>query len=134
QRLGFAGAALNFRGCSGELNRLPRFYHSGDTGDVGRAVARLRAERPGRPLGLVGFSLGGNVTAKYFAELGSALPDEVRAGVSVSPPFDLAACAAALDGPGPFAVIYRTRFLRSLRRKALAKAKLFPQAIDGLAA
>src|SRR4051812_2483741 len=33
-------AALNFRGCSGELNRLARFYHSGETGDLAQAIDR----------------------------------------------------------------------------------------------
>jgi hypothetical protein len=131
---GYAGVALNFRGCSGELNRLPRFYHSGDTGDLARAVAKLVAERPGRPLGVIGFSLGGNVTAKFLAERGDDLPAELLGAVSISPPFDLAACAHALDGPGFFAGIYRTRFLRSLRAKALAKAKRFPREVNAAAA
>ena len=34
--------ALNFRGCSGELNRLVRSYHSGETRDLGELVERLR--------------------------------------------------------------------------------------------
>ena len=131
---GYAAVALNFRGCSGELNRLPRFYHSGDTGDVARAVAKLVAERPGRPLGIIGFSLGGNVTAKFLAERGEDLPPEVRGAVAISPPFDLKACAVALDGPGLFPAIYRGRFLRSLRTKALAKAKRFPKEINAEAA
>lgn len=117
-----AGAiAMNFRGCSGELNRLARFYHSGDTGDLAWVVDRLRAERPGRPLVLAGFSLGGNVVAKYLGELGEAVPGEVRAAAVVSVPFDLALCADALDGPGVMARIYRERFLRQLRRKVLRK-------------
>ena len=53
---GFGAVAVNFRGCSGEPNRLPRFYHSGDTGDSGvrrRQAARRAAgarARPGRLL------------------------------------------------------------------------------------
>src|SRR5262245_35501025 len=42
---GMGGVALNFRGCSGELNRLARFYHLGDTGDLRQVIDRLRAER-----------------------------------------------------------------------------------------
>ena len=71
---------INFRGCSGEPNRLPRFYHSGDTGDLAFVVDKLCAERPGRALGLAGFSLGGNVVAKYLGERGDGVPAEVRAG------------------------------------------------------
>jgi predicted alpha/beta-fold hydrolase len=127
---GLASCAMNFRGCSGTLNRLPRFYHSGETGDLAALVDRLVAEQPGRPLGLVGFSLGGNVVAKYLGERGDDVPFEVRAAAVVSVPFDLTACAHALDGPGVQARIYRGLFIRSLKLKAAAKAKRFPQAVD----
>ena len=108
---GLAALALNFRGCSGEPNRLLPSYHSGDTRDLATVVERLTAERPDRPIGIVGFSLGGNVLAKWFAERGEALPIQVRAGVAISPPLDLAACAAVLDAPGFWPAIYRGRFL-----------------------
>ena len=45
---GFSAAALDFRGCSGEINRLPRSYHSGETGDLAYAVARLAGEQSDR--------------------------------------------------------------------------------------
>ena len=120
---GVGAVAINFRGCSGEPNRLPRFYHSGDTGDLAFVVDKLRAERPGRALGLAGFSLGGNVVAKYLGERGDAVPPEVRAGAVVSVPFDLALCARNLDGPDVMARVYRERFLRRLRAKVAAKAR-----------
>ncbi|HEX8950316.1 MAG TPA: alpha/beta fold hydrolase, partial [Polyangia bacterium] len=120
---GFGAVAINFRGCSGEPNRLPRFYHSGDTGDLAFVVERLRAERPGRALGLAGFSLGGNVVAKYLGERGDTVPPEVRAGAVVSVPFDLALCARNLDAPDLMARVYRGRFLRRLRAKVAAKAR-----------
>lgn len=132
-RRGLAVAALNFRGCSGEENRLPRLYHSGETGDLAFAAGRLAAERPGRPLGVAGFSLGGNVAAKWLGESGQDLPPEVRAGAVVSVPFDLAASARALDGGGFWPWVYRERFLRMLRAKALAKARRFPGLLDAAA-
>jgi predicted alpha/beta-fold hydrolase len=127
---GLAAAALNFRGCSGEPNRLPRSYHSGDTGDLALLVERLARERPGRPIVLAGFSLGGNVVARWLGERGDALPAEVRAAAVVSVPFDLDRCCRAIDGPGAMAWVYRERFLRQLRAKALAKAARFPGALD----
>jgi predicted alpha/beta-fold hydrolase len=120
---GIGAVALNFRGCSGEPNRLARFYHSGDTGDLAFVVDKLRAARPGRALGLAGFSLGGNVVAKYLGERGDAVPPEVRAGAVVSVPFDLALCARNLDGPDFMARVYRDRFLRRLRAKVASKAR-----------
>ena len=129
-RRGWAVAAWSFRGCSGVPNRLLRQYHSGDTGDLGLVVERLAAESPGRPLLLCGFSLGANQIVKYLGELGDAAPPEVRAAAGISTPFDLAQCARALDGPGFWPWLYRERFLRRLRRKALAKAAAHPGAID----
>lgn len=120
---GFGAVAVNFRSCSGEPNRLPRFYHSGDTGDLGFVVDKLRAEHPGRAIGLAGFSLGGNVVAKYLGERGDAVPPEVRAGAVVSVPFDLALCARNLDADDLMARVYRGRFLRRLRGKLLAKSR-----------
>ncbi|MHB8420747.1 MAG: YheT family hydrolase [Myxococcales bacterium] len=131
---GLSSLAVSFRGCSGQLNRLARFYHSGDTGDLAQVLSRLVAERPGRPLLLAGFSLGGNVAAKLLGERGGDLPASLRAAAVISAPFDLARCAQALDGGGRWARLYRGLFLRSLRRKAIAKAKLFPGNIDADAA
>src|SRR5262249_58164659 len=59
-RRGWGAAALNFRSCSGEQNRLARFYHSGDTADALFVASRLRARITG-PLFGVGFSLGAHV-------------------------------------------------------------------------
>jgi predicted alpha/beta-fold hydrolase len=123
---GLAAVALNFRGCSGQPNRLPRFYHSGDTGDLAFVVERLISDRPSRPVALAGFSLGGNVVAKYLGERGDAVAPQIRAGAVVSVPFDLALCAGALDGPGLMARVYRGRFLRRLRAKVSAKRGAHP--------
>ena len=121
---GLGAVAINFRGCSGEPNRLPRFYHSGDTGDLAFVVEKLRTARPGRALGLAGFSLGGNVVAKYLGERGDDVAPEIRAGAVVSVPFDLALCARNLDGPDFMARVYRERFLRRLRAKVADKARV----------
>jgi predicted alpha/beta-fold hydrolase len=132
-RRGLGALAMNFRSCSGTLNRLARFYHSGDTGDLAYVLARLVQERPGRPIVLAGFSLGGNVITKWLGEDGDAVPAEVKAASVISVPFDLASSARIIDGPGFWSWIYRERFLFRLRQKALAKARLFPDAIDAAA-
>jgi len=131
--LGVASAALNFRTCGGEPNRLPRTYHSGETGDLALVVERLAAERPGRPLLVAGFSLGGNVVVKYLGERGDALPAELRGGAAISVPFDLAASSRRLDGPGRLMWLYRERFMRRLRRKAAEKARRHPGTFDAAA-
>ncbi len=125
RRHGMRAFALNFRSCSDEPNRLLRSYHSGETGDLDHAVRRLVRQLAPAPLVLAGFSLGGNVLVKWLGEQGAGVPSQVRAAVAISVPFDLALCAQNLDGPGLMRCLYRTRFLRTLKRKALAKAAAF---------
>jgi predicted alpha/beta-fold hydrolase len=118
--------AWNFRGCSGEPNRLLRAYHSGETSDLTSVIARAVALGY-RRIALVGFSLGGNMVLKY---LGEAPPDPaVKAGVAISAPVDLAACARKLDHLWVNR-LYLQRFLFSLAAKIEAKAILFPDRID----
>ena len=64
---GFDVIAWNFRGCSDEMNKQLRFYHSGATDDLECVVAH--AQRNGyTEIYLIGFSLGGNLTLKYLGE------------------------------------------------------------------
>jgi len=117
--------AWNFRGCSGEPNRLARFYHSGETGDLGAVIERAGRDYPA--VALVGFSLGGNMTLKY---LGEAAPyPAVRAAVAVSVPVDLAASARALDRKRGNR-LYLGRFMDTLTAKIEAKATHFPAELD----
>src|SRR5437588_4155182 len=102
---GWRALALNFRSCSGEPNRLLRSYHSGETGDLGEAVRRARAESDSAPLLLAGCSLGGNVVVKWLGEQGDAA--SVQAAVGLSVPFDLKLCAHALDARDAMAFVYR---------------------------
>jgi predicted alpha/beta-fold hydrolase len=124
---GWGAAALNFRSCGGEMNRLPRSYHSGETGDPRFVLQRLREHVTG-PLLAVGFSLGGNVLLRMLAEDGAA--SRVSAAAAVSVPFDLQGCARALDGSGGLTSVYRLRFLRTLKAKALAKARRHPGILE----
>ncbi len=117
--------AWNFRGCSGTPNRLLRAYHSGDTGDLGTVLAHAAPDYPA--IALVGFSLGGNVVLKY---LGEAPPHPaIVAGVAISAPIDLAACARQLDQRWSNR-LYLRRFLVSLAGKIAVKARLFPGQLD----
>ena len=127
---GIRTVALNFRSCSGELNRLPRAYHSGDTGDIVRALAWLSKRFPGLPRAAIGFSLGGNALINLLGRVGD--DGGLGAAVVVSVPYDLAASAVLLDrGPSR---LYGRRFLRSLRDKAREKAARLPNAVPAEAA
>ena len=123
QQKGWNGTGLNFRSCGGEPNRLARSYHSGETSDALFALRKIRAAATGEVFA-VGFSLGGNVLLRLLAETAEHAPLDAAAAISV--PYDLDACAQALDQGGGWIAVYRRRFLHSLRRKALEKSKRFP--------
>lgn len=120
---GFGLVVLEFRSCGGELNRARRTYHSGETGDLGYVVERLRLRWPQRPLFTIGYSLGGNVLLKWLGECGELVPDEVLGAVAVSTPFDLAATAQRCDQR--YGGVIARHFLRTLVPKAIAKERQF---------
>jgi predicted alpha/beta-fold hydrolase len=126
---GWHGVAFNFRSCSGELNRLPRFYHSGETGDLAWVVQALVERAPGVAIGAVGVSLGGNVLLKWLGEQSEAAPAELRGAVGISVPFDVAACARVLDR-GFHRLVYAANFLRTMRSKVIEKARRYPGFVD----
>jgi predicted alpha/beta-fold hydrolase len=110
--------AWNYRGCSGEMNRQLRFYHSGATDDLGTVV--LHAAGNYERLILVGFSLGGNVTLKYLGE--PNVHPAVTKVVTLSVPVNLHTSCLEIAKPSNW--IYSQRFLRSLKKKVFEKAKI----------
>jgi len=118
----------HFRGCSGDLNRAPRAYHSGDFKEIGWILARLR-ERAAQPLFAVGISLGGNALLRWAAEAGEAAAATACAVAAVCAPLDLAAAGAAIDR-GFNRQVYARMFLASMKPKALAKGRQFPGLFD----
>lgn len=126
---GWRAAVLNFRSCSGELNRLPRFYHSGDTGDLHHVASQLIERDPDVRLGAVGVSLGGNVLLKWLGEQDVDAPKPLGGAVAISVPFDLVACARVLDR-GFARVVYTANFLRTMKRKVRDKAARYPGFVE----
>jgi predicted alpha/beta-fold hydrolase len=127
-RHGWRGAIPHFRGCGGEINRLPRAYHSGDADEIEWMLARFRAIAGDRPLFAAGVSLGGNALLKWLGNRGASAREIVRAAVAVSAPLDLAAGADALEHG--FGRVYTWMFLRTLKRKVEEKAALHPGQFD----
>ena len=127
QRRGWHGVVVHFRGCSGEPNRLPRAYHSGDSQEIDWVLRRVQAR--GFPaLFAAGVSLGGNALLKWLAEQGTLASDVIDAAAAVSAPLDLAAANTALSSG--FNLVYARHFLRTLIPAALAKERRFPGRID----
>jgi predicted alpha/beta-fold hydrolase len=126
---GVRPVAMNFRGCSGEPNRSLRFYHSGETSDPKFVIEAIRVRYPGRRVGALGFSLGGNILLKMLGERtdgGSGLLD---AAVGMSVPYDLAAGCDLLERSF-MGRAYSTYFLRSLRRKVACKRDRLAAVLD----
>ena len=125
--LGWRTLALNYRSCSGEPNRNPKFYHCGETGDLG-FVARRIIERFDAPLLLAGFSLGGNVLLKWLGECGDGVSSRIRGAAGISASLRPAACAKVLDSVRGY--FYRWHLLSSVKRKAERFSELHPNLID----
>ena len=113
--------AWNYRGCSGQVNRQKRVYHSGATDDLDIVIEH--ALRDYKTIYLVGFSLGGNLSLKYLGEKGAATP--VSRCITFSVPLDLQASAFKIRQRSNF--LYERRFLRSLGKKVKAKSNQFPE-------
>lgn len=114
----------NYRGCSGEMNKAIRFYHSGATDDLA-TVADYAATKNYTEIYLVGFSLGGNLTLKYLGEERTH-PGKIKKAIVFSVPMDLHTSCVKISQPDNW--IYSRRFLRSLKKKVLEKS----QAMNGI--
>lgn len=117
-----------FRGCGPEPNRAPRFYHSGETSDVSFMVDRVLSQHPHSAIVLAGVSLGGNVLLKFLGERGDELPTQIRGAAAISVPFDLERGSRFISQG--FSRVYDRHFLRTLRRKAIAKLERYPGLFD----
>ena len=125
---GLRFAVPHFRGCSGELNRAPRAYHSGDHQEIDWIFRRFRAQHAG-PIVAVGVSLGGNALMRWAGEHGEDAAKAVSAVASVCAPLDLAASGHAI-GRGFNRQVYTRMFLRTMKAKAHAKLKQHPGLFD----
>lgn len=127
RKRGWSADMLIFRSCSPEMNVTRRFYHSGETSDLGFVIDRIVEENPYQPLLLAGVSLGGNVLLKYLGEKGVALAPQIEAAATVSVPFDLARASNHINRG--FARVYQRHFIKSLKQKTLKKLERFPDLI-----
>jgi len=112
------------RTCGGTERLAPTLYHSGLSGDVGAVLRAVVEKKNLRRVGLVGYSMGGNLVLKLAGELGVEAPPELKAVAAVSPAADLAASADAMHDWSNR--IYEWKFLLGLMRRFNRKSELFP--------
>ena len=128
RRRGWGFVMPHFRGCSGEINRAPRAYHSGDHAEVGWFLHRLAA-RHGGPVLAAGVSLGGNALLRWAGEVEDDAARAARAVASICSPLDLGAAGRAM-GRGFNRQVYTRMFLATMKPKALAKWQQHPGLFD----
>jgi len=117
-RNGYTAALMYFRGRSGEPNRLPHSYHSGETGDLDFVMQHICQQYPEKKIAVIGYSLGGNVLLKWLGERGSAAPPVTA--VTISVPFDLNSAALTLERG--VSQIYQQHLLQKLRKSVTGKS------------
>lgn len=118
--------AMNFRSCSGEMNRVYGCYHSGQTNDLAE-VLKFIEQKNYKSIILKGVSLGGNVVLKFLGENSNFSPS-LKAGIAVSVPCDLAGSSKKIISKRNW--LYGKNFHRQLIKKSKTKQKFFPEKIS----
>lgn len=125
-RNGWDVAAMNFRSCSGELNRLYSSYNAGASDDLEEVIKHILYKQSYEILSLNGFSLGGNLMLKYLGEEREH-PKELKAAIAISTPCDLYLSLKKLEEPQNR--FYSRRFVKKLKNQLLLRQEKFPDRI-----
>lgn len=127
---GWTMRVVHFRGCSGEINRMPRAYHSGDALELDWVLRKAHEQAAGSKLYGVGISLGGNALVKWLGTLGLAShAPRLSAAAALAAPLDLKAAGLAIE-QGLNRWLYTPMFLRTMRIKAEQKWLQYPGLFD----
>lgn len=118
---------MNYRGCSGEPNRLLSGYHMGATGDVKFTVEHILKTNAYDEIVILGYSLGGNLALKYIGEEAENIPKEIKGSVSFSVPMDIKKSNYRLNKW--YNWHYIKWFMLTLNYKANQKKRQFPEAL-----
>ncbi len=114
---GYGVCFMHFRGCSGEINRLKRSYHSGDSADLQTVIEHIKTQYHQSPFAVIGFSLGGNVLLKWLGEQKQGA--STTTAIAVSVPFRLRDAADRLEKS--FSRVYQKHLISSCQNKYKAK-------------
>lgn len=123
---GYAIAAMNYRFCSGDINRQLVTYHSGRTEDLNAVIEEVLPHYDA--VYLVGFSLGGNLVLKYTGDGIYNVHPKVKATLAISVPVDL--YGSSLELQKIKNRIYTWRFLITLSKKVKLKHAQYPDQVD----
>ena len=123
---GFDVVRLNLRdhGATHHLNR--ELFHSCRLPEVIGAVRRIQELFPGKPLSLVGFSLGGNFMLRVAARAADASIDVART-IAISPVLEPTETLAALESGWS---VYHSYFVKKWSGSLLRKQTAWPGEYD----
>ena len=127
---GYDGVGMNFRGCSGEMNRSLRTYHSGEISDIGFVLDYIGEQYAYQEIVLIGFSLGGSITLNYVGRKGKMVHPLLKKAIAISAPIDLIPSAKGLDDGWFNSLVYVRRFLGNMYEKAVQKEAQYPGTFD----
>jgi predicted alpha/beta-fold hydrolase len=123
-RAGFNVVRLNQRNCGRTEHLSTTLYHSGLSEDPAAVIEELIRDDGLPSIGVIGYSLGGNVALRLAGVYGDAAPSRLHAVCAVSPPVDLACAADEIERlPNRY---YQWNFLKDLKARMRRKAAFFP--------
>lgn len=112
----------SYRGCSSEINRLPKHYYYGGIEDFSFVIEHVLKTNQYDEIVLFGFSMGGCLVNKYFGHT-TNLNDRIKGGVSFSVSCDLKDSVNAVKQN--LYGFYDEVFLRKLKKKFKLKGERF---------
>lgn len=115
--------AWNMRSCSGEINSKDSFYHAASCGDVSEVISHMKKRHPYKEVHLIGFSLGGNLTAYYASTFAEEGLQEITTATAFSSTLHLRSSIDKLHS-SQIGNFYSDVFLSTMREKALQKHQL----------
>ncbi len=127
-RVGMHVVRISLRGAGEGLQTARSMYHAGMSQDPRRVVEHLARDPRVASIGVLGFSLGGNVTLKLAGEWGAAVaecPSKLAAVAAVSAPLDLVAVSKVLERIRTLP--YRAWVLKGLIGQAVEFARAHPK-------
>ena len=124
-RAGMHVVRVSLRGVGEGVAHARSLYHAGMSDDPRRVVELLAKDARVASLGVVGFSLGGNVSLKMAGEMGANAPAKLAAVAAVSAPLDLVEVSKVIERPRRLP--YRAWVMKGLIRQAIELARAQPK-------
>lgn len=122
------GIVIHYRGCGGIENKKFRAYCAADTTELQWIFEKIRRLFPEAPVFSMGVSLGANNLLFWLGTGKEKVNGLINAAVAICSPMDLIKSSERITTG--FSKIYDLNFIRTMKEKAIKKAKEFPGYVD----